>query len=291
MRLRPFQNARGTTVIYLFLDMVTTAAMLFIVSSGLLIIFGVMKIINFAHGSFLAIGGYLSVVVTQMDLDPWISMPVAFICGCALGAVIERLVVKWLYDRPLDAILATWGLGIVLVELIVFIFGREVQFVDRPIPGTAEFLGAIYSHYRLFMIALAALVAAAMWILMNGTRMGLRTRAVIMNEPLARGLGINSSYVRLITFAFGAGLACLGGALITPLASVNPNMGLPWLVSAFMLVLVSGNSFSALVLACIVLGGAQTIASTYINPVVGGLTLPVLGALLLRVRPKGFALG
>jgi branched-chain amino acid transport system permease protein len=128
-----------------------------------------------------------------------------------------------------------------------------------------------------------------MWLLLKGTRIGLQTRAVIMNEPLARGLGINSSRVRLITFSFGAGLACLAGAFITPLSSVDPNMGLPWLVSAFMLVLVSGNSFLALASACIVLGGAQVLASTYISPVIGGLTLAVLAALLLRIRPKGFA--
>lgn len=274
---------------YLFLDIVTTAAILFIIASGLLIIFGVMKIINFAHGAFLTIGGYSSLVVTRLEWDPWLSMPVAFAAGCLLGAVIERLVLRHLYHRPLDAILATWGLGIILGQLIVLGFGREVQFADRPISGAVELLDAFYSQYRLILILFAALVAAAMWFLMQGTRIGLHTRAVIMNEPLARGLGINSARVRLITFAFGAGLACLAGAFITPLSSVDPNMGLPWLVSAFMLVLVSGNSFVALAAACLVLGGAQVAASTYINPVIGGLTLAVLAALLLRIRPKGFA--
>jgi branched-chain amino acid transport system permease protein len=276
-------------MLYLFLDIITTAAILFIVSSGLLIIFGVMKIINFAHGVFLTIGGYSSLVVTHFDWNPWFSMPLAFVVGCLLGSVIERTVLRFLYHRPLDAILATWGLGIVLGQLIIIGFGREVQFAAGPVSGAMELFGDFYSKYRLLLIIFSVLVAGAMWLLLKGTRIGLQTRAVIMNEPLARGLGINSSRVRLITFSFGAGLACLAGAFITPLSSVDPNMGLPWLVSAFMLVLVSGNSFLALASACIVLGGAQVLASTYISPVIGGLTLAVLAALLLRIRPKGFA--
>ncbi|AKO52617.1 amino acid ABC transporter [Marinobacter psychrophilus] len=276
-------------MLYLFLDIITTAAILFIVASGLLIIFGVMKIINFAHGVFLTIGGYASLVVTHFDWNPWFSMPLAFVAGCLFGAIIERTVLRFLYHRPLDAILATWGLGIVLGQLIIIGFGREVQFAAGPVSGAMELFGDFYSKYRLLLIIFSMLVAGAMWLLLKGTRIGLQTRAVIMNEPLARGLGINSSRVRLITFSFGAGLACLAGAFITPLSSVDPNMGLPWLVSAFMLVLVSGNSFLALASACIVLGGAQVLASTYISPVIGGLTLAVLAALLLRIRPKGFA--
>ena len=120
---------------------------------------------------------------------------------------------------------------------------------------------------------------------------GLQTRAVIMNEPLARGLGISSSRVRFMTFCTGAALASAAGALITPLSSVDPNMGVPWIVGAFMLVLVSGSSLLSLGLASLVLGGAQVLVSTFVNPVLGGLTIAVLAALLLRLRPEGFARG
>jgi urea transport system permease protein len=112
---------------------------------------------------------------------------------------------------------------------------------------------------------------------------------VIMNENLARGLGINSGLVRFVTFSLGSGLAALAGALITPLSSVDPNMGVPWLVNAFMLVLVSGMSLISLAIACAVLGGAQVLVSTYGNPILGGLTIVVLAALILRLRPQGFA--
>ena len=271
------------------LDIVTSAAILYAVAAGLLIVFGVMKIINFAHGGFLTVGGYSALAVTSLGLNPWYSLAFAFVIGFACGMVIERLVVRPLYSRPLDAILATWGLGIIIGQLITLAFGREVQFVQSPVTGAVDLLGASYSQYRLILVFAAIVLALALAAILNGTRLGLVTRAVIMNEDLARGLGINSGLVRFITFSLGAGLASLAGALITPLSSVDPNMGVPWLVNAFMLVMVSGVSLASLAVACLVLGGAQVLVSTYGNPVLGGLTIVVLAALLLRLRPQGFA--
>jgi branched-chain amino acid transport system permease protein len=271
------------------LDIITTAAILYAVAAGLLIVFGVMKIINFAHGGFLTVGGYSALIVTKLGLNPWWSLPFAFGIGFVCGMIIERLVVRPLYARPLDAILATWGLGIMLGQLITLGFGREVQFVQSPVTGAMDLLGASYSQYRLILVFAAVAVALALGLVLNGTRLGLQTRAVIMNENLARGLGINSGLVRFVTFSLGSALASLAGALITPLSSVDPNMGVPWLVNAFMLVLVSGMSLVSLAIACAVLGGAQVLVSTYGNPVLGGLTIVVLAALILRFRPQGFA--
>ena len=112
-----------------------------------------------------------------------------------------------------------------------------------------------------------------------------------MNETLARSLGVNSSRVRQSAFAFGAGLACVAGALITPLSSVDPNMGVPWLTNAFMLAMVSGTSLLSLAIACLLLGGAQVLISVAVSPILGALTIVVLGAVVLRVRPGGFARG
>ncbi len=271
------------------LDIVTTAAILYSVAAGLLVIFGVMKIINFAHGGFLTLGGYSALLVTKLGWHPWWALPTAFVIGFAFGMLIERFVVRPLYSRPLDAILATWGLGIILGQVITLAFGREVQFVRSPVSGAMDFLGASYSQYRLILVIAALIVAGALVLLLGKTRLGLETRAVIMNENLARGLGINSSLVRFITFSLGAALASLAGAFITPLSSVDPNMGVPWLVNAFMLVMVSGVSFLSLAMACLVLGGAQVLVSTYANPVLGGMTIVVLAAVILRFRPQGFA--
>ena len=273
----------------ILLDIITTAAILYAVAAGLLIVFGVMKIINFAHGGFLTVGGYSALLVTKLGLNPWWAIAFAFVIGALCGMVIERVVVRPLYSRPLDAILATWGLGIILGQVITLVFGREVQFVQSPVTGAIDLLGASYSEYRLLLVLVAIALAGGLALLLNGTRLGLVTRAVIMNEDLARGLGINSGLVRFATFSLGAGLASLAGALITPLSSVDPNMGVPWLVNAFMLVMVSGVSLVSLAVACLVLGGAQVLVSTWGNPILGGLTIVVLAAFVLRLRPQGFS--
>ncbi len=278
-------------MIELALDVITTACILYVVAVGLLIVYGVLKIINFAHGGFLTIGGYASLIVTQLGWTPWLSPPVALVFGAVLGMVVERVIVRPLYSRPMDAILATWGLSIVVVQLITIVFGRGVQFAESPVHGAVPLLGTSYSLYRLLMVAVAAVLGAAIALVLQGTRLGLTARAVIMNETLARALGINSDLVRFITFSIGAGLAAFAGALITPLLSVDPLMGVPWLLNAFMLVMVSGASLLSLAVAALVLGGAQVAVSTYSNPVLGGLTIVVLAAILLRIRPTGFARG
>ena len=134
-------------------------------------------------------------------------------------------------------------------------------------------------------------MAVALTGLLYFTRFGLNARAVIMNEDLARGLGIDSTKVRSVTFGLGAALASMAGALITPLISVDPNLGLPWLVNSFMLVLVSGVSIPGLMVAALILGGAQVIVSTYVSAILGGLTIVVLAAVILRIRPQGLTSG
>lgn len=273
------------------LDVVTTASILFIVSSGLLIVSGVMKIINFSHGAFMTIGGYSSVVMTGLGLNWWWGIPGSLLVGFVLGIAVERFIVRPLYARPLDAILATWGLGIIVGQVITLVFGRGVQMTNSPFNGALSIHGQEYSAYRLVLVVVAAGVAAALGWLLNGTRLGLQTRAVIMNETLARALGISATRVRFASFCTGAALASVAGCLIAPLASVDPNMGVPWIVSAFMLVLVSGSSLVSLAVASTVLGGAQVLVSSFGNPVLGGLAIPVLAALVLRFRPEGFARG
>jgi len=226
----------------LALDIITTGMILFAVASGLMIILGVMKLINFAHGAFLTVGGYTAYLTTEAGISPWLSAPLAGLFGFVCGLVIERIIVRPLYDRPLDAILATWGLGIVIGQVITLAFGRGVQFAESPLSGTLDFGAIEYSSYRIAVTLIAFGLAVALTALLYLTRFGLNARAVIMNETLARGLGIDSAQVRALTFGLGAGLACAAGALITPLLSVDPNMGLPWLVNSFMLVLVSGVS-------------------------------------------------
>jgi len=276
-------------MIAIVLDIVSSASILFIISSGLLIIFGVMKILNFAHAGIVAVGGYVALTITQLGWSPWLAAPAALIVGFVLGGIIERGIMRWLYARSLDAILAAWGLGMVLVQLITIAYGREIQFVETPLAGATTVLGESYSLYRLYLILVAILIGVALTALLKGTRLGLNTRAVIMNDALAQALGINSALVRFLSFSLGSALGAMSGALITPLSSVDPNMGFPWLVSAFMIVLLSGASLVSLAVSALVLGGAQVLVSTFVNPVAGGMTIAVLAAIILRIRPEGFA--
>ena len=273
----------------LLLDIVTTAAVLFIVSAGLLAIFGVLKIVNFAHGAWLTVGAYCAVVVGGLGLNPWLALPVAFAAGAVLGGVTERLIVRPLYARPLDAILATWGLGIVIGQLVTLWFGRDVQFTESLLPGTIHVLGTSYSLYRIFALGAAVVIGLGFAFLLEGTRLGLSARAIIMNEALARALGLDTARIRLVTFMIGTGLTALAGVLLTPLTSVDPTMGVAWLIGSFMLVMVAGSSFGALAVACLLFGGAQVLVSTFISPILGGITVAVLCALVLRISSKGFA--
>ncbi|MGX7706513.1 branched-chain amino acid ABC transporter permease [Methylobacterium sp. Gmos1] len=273
----------------LLLDILTTAAILFVVAIGLLAVFGVLKIINFAHGAWLTIGAYCAVVTAKLGLNPWAALPLAFAVGAALGGLAELFIIRPLYRRPLDAILATWGLGIVVGQLITLAFGRDVQLTPNLVSGTVDVFGTGYSAYRLVALLAALVIGAGFALVIERTRLGLSARAVIMNETLARGLGLDTARVRLVVFMIGAGLAALAGVLLTPLTSVDPTMGVGWLIGAFMLVMVADASFLALAAACLVFGAAQVLVSTFVSPVLGSIAVAVLAALVLRISPKGFS--
>jgi branched-chain amino acid transport system permease protein len=265
-------------------DVITTAAVLYIVALGLLVVYGVLKIINLAHGAFLALGSYAAVIATWLGWNPWSALVIALAGGVAVGAVAEWRVLRRLYVRPLDTILATWGLNIIVVQGITLYFGREIHFAESAITQAVNIGGVTYSLYRLVLLVVAVALGMLVWLVMRRTQIGIVARAVIMNEELAQVLGINTRLVRFVTFCLGAGLASLAGALITPLVSVHPNLGVPWLINAFMLVLVAGVSIGNLALAALFLGGAQVLVSAYGNPVLGSLTIVILAVIILRFR-------
>jgi branched-subunit amino acid ABC-type transport system permease component len=266
------------------LDVVTTAGVLYIVAVGLLLVYGVLKIINLAHGAFLAVGAYAGVIATRLGWNPWAALLLAFVIGMAVAALVEWRVLSGLYARPLDTILATWGLNIILVQIITLYFGREIHFAESAMQRAVDVGGATYSAYRLVLLLVAIALGAAVWLVLQRTQIGIVARAVIMNEELAQALGINTRLVRFVTFGLGAGLAALAGALITPLISIHPNLGVPWLINAFMLVLVAGVSLVNLGVAALLLGGAQVLVSAYGNPVLGSLTIVILAVIILRFR-------
>jgi urea transport system permease protein len=272
------------------LNILTTGSVFFTVAIGLLIILSVMGVVNLAHGAFMTVGGYASVVVTDHGWNPWLSLLLAPAAGFVLGLVTERVLVRRLYGRPLDTILATWGLSIVIVQVLSDRFGRSSHFVDEIVSGDPiAFAGTYYSQYRAFIVVVAILLSLGLTAALRYTNVGIIARAVILNPDLARVLGINTRKVNAMTFACGSALAALAGAVIVPMSSVDPNMGTPWVITAFMVVLGAGISLPGLWISGLVLAAAQVLATFYIAPVVGSLLVIALPIVLMRFYPDGIA--
>jgi branched-chain amino acid transport system permease protein len=272
------------------LNIVTAGSVFFTVSIGLLVVLSIMRVVNLAHGAFLTLGGYAAVIVSDNGWNPWLAFALAPVAGFAMGLVTELLLVRRLYGRPLDTILATWGLAIVITQVISDRFGRSAHFVEEAISGDPLHIGEVYySQYRLFMVVVAVALGAALMLVVRYTQMGTIARAVILNPDLAAALGINTNRANALTFAFGSALAAFAGALIVPMSSVDPNMGTPWVITAFMVVLAAGISLPALGLSAMLLAAGQVLATFYIAPVVGSVVVILLPILLMRFAPDGIA--
>ncbi|MER9076825.1 branched-chain amino acid ABC transporter permease [Mesorhizobium sp. M0904] len=272
------------------LNVITTASVFFTVSVGLLIVLSIMGVVNLAHGAFLTIGGYAAVVVSQNGWNPLLSLLLAAAVGFILGLIVELLVVRRLYGRPLDTILATWGLAIIIIQILSDRFGRSTHFVDEIVSGDPfQIAGIFVSPYKIFTIGVALLIGIGLTLVARYTDVGMIARAVIMNPALARTLGINTNRVNSITFALGSALAAFAGAVIVPMSSVDPNMGTPWVVTAFMVVLAAGISLPALLLSAVGLAAAQVLATYFVAPVVGSLLVIAIPILLLRLFPDGIS--
>ena len=207
-----------------------------------------------------------------------------------LSGPTELVLVRRLYGRPLDTILATWGLAIVITQVISDRFGRSAHFVEEAISGDPlQLFGAYYSPYRLFTVAIAVALGVALALVTRFTQLGTIARAVILNPELARALGIDTGRVNALTFAVGSALAAFAGAVIVPMSSVDPTMGTPWVITAFMVVLFAGLSLPALGLSALALAAGQVLATYYIAPVVGNLVVIALPILLMRFVPDGLA--
>jgi len=271
-------------------NIVTAGSVFFAVSIGLLVVLSVMRVVNLAHGAFLTIGGYAAVVVSDHGWNPWLSLLLAPAAGFVFGLLTELVLVRRLYGRPLDTILATWGLAIVITQVISDRFGRSAHFVDEAISGDPlQLFGAYYSPYRLFTVAVAVALGVALVLVTRFTQLGTIARAVILNPELARALGIDTGRVNALTFAVGSALAAFAGAVIVPMSSVDPTMGTPWVITAFMVVLFAGLSLPALGLSALALAAGQVLATYYIAPVVGNLVVIALPILLMRFAPDGLA--
>ena len=280
-----------TDLINQILTGLSIASILLLVSLGLAIIYGVMGVINLAHGDFLMLGAYAVWFMESMfdvGLLPCLVL-VFFIVG-AVGWLVERTLICHLYERPLDTILATWGVGIILQQAIRLSAGAELRYVKMPdyLVSPLHVLGVEISAYRLLVFGVTVALVVATYVLIFRTTFGLRLRAVMQNAEIARCFGINNARVYSLTFAYGAGLAGLAGALVSPLKSVSPDMGTNYVVDAFLVVVSGGvQSLFGTVASAGIIGELSGGFAFLWNDTLARALLFFLVVVLIRFRPQG----
>lgn len=270
------------------LDTLNFTLGLLLVTMGLVIIFGLMNVINMAHGELFLLGAYTVVVVQTLGGPFWLALLVAPLFLAFVGLVIEELVIRHVYHRFIDTILATWGISLFLKQGIIVLFGPASQTVANPLPAPVEVLGVVYPGYRLAIMGMSLLVALGTFLLFYRTHLGLAVRGVIANRAMAASLGINTRRMDRATFAFGAALAGFAGAVMAPIMSVHPQMGVGFLVPAFLSILVGGTTtlFGALV-GTGVIGTANTVVSSLWTQVLAQVVVFSLAIVLIRLFPQG----
>jgi len=261
---------------------------LILVAMGLVIIFGLMKVINMAHGEFFLLGAYTVVLTDRLGLGFWVGLILAPIVVGLLGAVLELTLIRHLYKRFLDTILATWGVSIIIKQTIIIIFGPAGLMTQPPLPQLISFGSLEYPAYRLFIMAVSLSVIAVTFYVFYKTDLGLASRAVIANAPMASACGINTRRMYRITFTFGSALAGLAGATMAPLMSCDPQMGLGFFIPAFLAILVGGaGTLSGILAGGSVVGGSESFISAVYSPVTAQIVVFSIAIIIIRARPQG----
>jgi urea transport system permease protein len=228
------------TLINIVAQGLSLAAVYLLGALGLTIIYGVMGVVNLAHGELVMLGSYV-MALTAGALSFPVAVVLAFVGVGALGVVLDAVLIRFLYHKTVASMLGTWGLGLVIRQTVTLLFGTELRYVALPIGGSLGIgYGASLGWWRLLLIVCSAAAAAGVGWTMLRTRFGVQMRAVIANPPAAESLGLRPAHVNRWTFALGCGLAGLAGALVAPLRTVFPGMGLPYLVGAFLVVILAG---------------------------------------------------
>jgi len=266
-------------------------AFLALISAGLAIVFGMMRVINLAHGEFVMLGGYTTLACDRAGIDIWFAMLViAPLVVGLVGLIIERLVIRFLYGRMIDTMLATWGLSLLLIGLVTLIFGSSAVSVAAPLPGYQ--LGEFQmGGYNLFIILVTLVLYVAMWVVLRHTRLGLVARGAMQNAEIASALGYNPRTVYMVTFTIGAALSGLAGGVLAPLTGLLPASGGAYIGQAFIAVITGGaGAVIAGTLASTALFGvvSQLVSFAY-SPVIGEIAMLALAIILLRLMPQGIS--
>jgi branched-chain amino acid transport system permease protein len=264
---------------------------LFLLASGLTLIFGIMSVINLAHGSFYMVGAYLTYWLVKITGSLWFAIPVSVVIAFVIGLLLERTIFRRLYKRDhLYQVLLTFGLILVFEEMRSLLFGDEVHGV--PVPTLFDYSIPLtdnlsYPAYRLFVTAVCLAIAAAMYFVIHRTRIGMMIRAGNSNREMAASLGVNVPLLLALVFAFGVALAAFAGAIAAPIATVFPGMGNQILIICFVVVVIGGiGSINGAMIASLAIGMADT-AGKVLAPEYSAITVYSLMAAILLWRPHG----
>jgi len=279
---------------------ISLSSILLIMSLGLAIVFGLMGVINMAHGELMMVGAYATFVTQQFfmawfpaDVFDWyfpIALPVAFLAAAGSGFLLEATVIRFLYGRPLETMLATWGVSLVLMQAARVYFGDLTAVVaPGPLRGGAQVLVGVYLPYnRIFIIALSIICVLAIYFALFKSNLGLRVRAVTQNRNMSACLGIPTRKVDSYTFAFGSGLAGIAGWALTMVGNVDPGLGQNYIVDAFMVVVTGGvGKLAGTIVASLGIGGLNKLIEPSFGAVYGKVLILVLVILFLQWRPSG----
>ena len=280
----------GLRIAQLF-DAVSAALFLVVIALGLFIIFGIMRVINMAHGELFMLGAYTVWWIESHNVSFWVGLLAAPIVVGALGLLIERVIVRPLYARgDLSTLLVTAGLSIFFQQIVALIFGPSPQSVTPPLGGHITVLGQAYLDYQIVAVGIAVLVIAAVFGLIGTTSFGVRVRATMEDPLMARVFGINTSRMNAMAFTLGAALAGLGGALMAPLIGVTPTMGLDFVVRSFLVVILGGaGSILGPILGGAVVGGGNSLLTAALNGTVAQIAILLLVMVLVIIRPQGIS--
>lgn len=270
------------------LEIIYMIAFLALTSAGLAVVFGMMRVINLAHGEFVMIGGYTTIACAKADINIYFAMLVIspLVVGI-LGLLVERLVVRQLYGRMIDTMLATWGLSLLMVGIVTFIFGNTAVSVPAPIPGYE--LGEFQmGGYNLFIIGIATLLMLCMWLVMRFTRLGLVARGAMQSADVASSLGYDPKKVYMWTFTVGAALSGLAGGVMAPLTGLLPSSGGAYIAKAFITVITGGAAvITGTLSSSVIFGTINQVVSFGSTPVIGEIAMLAFAVVLLRLMPQG----
>ncbi|MGN1317603.1 MAG: urea ABC transporter permease subunit UrtB [Lachnospirales bacterium] len=279
---------------------VSLSSIIMLTSLGLAITFGLMRVINMAHGEFVMIGAYMTYVVQELfskflpegigDAYYFVAILLAFAVTFLMGSILEKLVISRLYGREIDSLLATWGISLILQQAARSIFGTQGVNVNAPsfLNGGVTIGGCTFSYNRLFIILMVILCLIVVWFIMYKSNFGKQMRAVMQNRTMAQCMGINSRRVDNITFSIGSGLAGVAGCSVALLGSIDSTVGQSYIVNSFMAVVLGGvGKLLGTVLGSTIIGSASIFTENYTSSTIAKAIVLLIVIIFLQKRPQG----